>query len=83
MMTEKEFKETVYREFTSENVSRNKNIIKGTNAKIDGLKKVSVEGESLHDVKVVIEKDENDMIKEIKFYCSCGQTKSVVLDYSD
>jgi flagellar hook protein FlgE len=59
------------------------NIIKGSSAKIEGKVKVSIQHDELDDVKVILKKDENDNIKEIKFVCSCGQTKTVILDYDE
>ena len=34
-------------------------------------------------VRVLLKKDSNDSIKELKFVCSCGQTKTIILDYSE
>jgi len=59
------------------------NIIKSEDVEIIGATKITVEEESHEGVKIVLNKDENDNIKEIKFVCSCGETKSVILDYSD
>jgi 5-methylcytosine-specific restriction endonuclease McrBC regulatory subunit McrC len=79
----KEFKEQIFREFQfSEDNSENR-IIKSTRANVKGKTSVTVEEESEHGIKIVLKKDENDTIKEIKFVCSCGQTKSIILDYSE
>ncbi|MEE9430548.1 MAG: hypothetical protein V3V16_05875 [Melioribacteraceae bacterium] len=59
------------------------NIIKAEDVEIIGATKITVEEESHEGVKIILNKDENDNIKEIKFVCSCGETKSVILDYSD
>jgi hypothetical protein len=59
------------------------NVIKSDDVKIIGSTKITVEEESHEGVKIILNKDENDNIKEIKFVCSCGETKSVLLDYSD
>lgn len=76
-----EFQESLYKEI--EFVRKHKGVIKSSEAKITGKSKVSVEEESHNGVKIVVKKDENDSIKEIKFICSCGKTKSIILDYSE
>ncbi len=78
-----EFKEIPYDEITYREEGRVGNLIKAESSKITGKAKVTVQHDDLDDVKVIIKKDENDNIREIKFVCSCGQTKSVMLDYSD
>jgi hypothetical protein len=81
---ENEFNEVLYKELYSDDLNNvRKNIIKAADIEVSGFKKVTVDEELHSGVKILLEKDENDNIKEIKFYCSCGQTKSVVLDYSD
>lgn len=77
------FQEPVYRELNTKNLKKSGNVIKADDFKIQGYSKVSVEEESLGGVKFVLKKDENDVVKEIKFICSCGQSKSVLLDYSE
>ncbi|HEX2869579.1 MAG TPA: hypothetical protein VHO03_21220 [Ignavibacteriales bacterium] len=62
---------------------RSGNLIKGNEAKISGNIKVSVEEDSHDGVKIIVKKDRNENIKEIKFVCTCGQTKSILLDYSE
>ncbi|MBU1097673.1 MAG: hypothetical protein CVV23_15370 [Ignavibacteriae bacterium HGW-Ignavibacteriae-2] len=78
-----DFAEPVYRELDSKSSKKSGNVIKAEEFKIDGYAKVTVEEESLGGVKFVLKKDQNDVIKEIKFICSCGQSKSIVLDYSE
>ena len=78
---EEDFKELTYREigeFKGEG-----NIIKKNDAQISGKTKIIVEEESEEGVKVILKKDSNDSIQEIKFVCSCGQTKTIVLDYNE
>jgi hypothetical protein len=75
------FEESIYKEI--EFVRNRKGVIKGNKAKIIGKTKISIEEESRNGAKIVIKKDENDTIKEIKFICSCGKTKSIMLDYSE
>ncbi|PJA96766.1 MAG: hypothetical protein CO129_04830 [Ignavibacteriales bacterium CG_4_9_14_3_um_filter_34_10] len=82
-MTTENFEEPIYREINPESNKNSGNVIKQSEVEIVGKTKISVEEESLGGVKFVIKKDENDNIKEIKFICSCGQTKSLILDYSE
>lgn len=82
-MKEQEFKDHTYREISYRSEERKGSLIKSDNAKILGLAKISIEEDSLEGIKIVLKKDENENIKEIKFICSCGQTKSVILDYSE
>ncbi len=76
------FDEPLFREY-SLLPNQKGNFIKATKAELVGTTKVTIEEESHDGVKVILKKDANDSIKEIKFVCSCGQTKSIILDYSD
>ncbi|MBZ0182661.1 MAG: hypothetical protein K8F60_09400 [Melioribacteraceae bacterium] len=78
-----EFKDQVYKEISYRNVYGSGNIIKAKDAKIVGSAKIALEQESHDGVKIILKKDEDDNIKEIKFVCSCGETKSILLDYSE
>ncbi|MBL1212517.1 MAG: hypothetical protein HND52_04050 [Ignavibacteriae bacterium] len=79
-----EFNEALYKEiYVEDEFNKKKNILKPSEVEIIGHKKITVDEELHSGVKILLEKDENDNIKEIKFYCSCGNTKSVVLDYSE
>lgn len=77
------FVNNLFKEFTADEINSSSNIIKAKDLKMSGKKKVEVEHEEDSGVKIVFEKNEFDEIKEIKFYCSCGQTKSIILDYSE
>lgn len=77
------FKEPLFREFGLADEKNAKSFIKAGEASIVGKTRISIEEESHDGVKVILKKDANDTIKEIKFVCSCGQTKSIVLDYSE
>lgn len=77
------FNEEVFREITYQNTARNGNLISADEVKVIGTSKISVEEESHEGVRIVLNKDSNDNVKEIKFICSCGETKSVILDYSE
>lgn len=78
---EEEFKDLTYREIEAGQTSGN--IIKKEKAQITGITKISVEEESEEGVKIILKKDAHDNIQEIKFVCSCGQTKTIVLDYNE
>ena len=60
-----------------------KNIIKSQDVNILGKAVISIEEEGHEGVKIILKKDDKENIKEIKFVCSCGETKSVILDYSE
>ena len=75
------FEESLYKEI--EFVRNRKGIIKAEQTKVVGKSKISIDEESEHGTKIVVKRDGNDAIKEIKFICSCGKTKSIVLDYSE
>ena len=78
-----DFAETVYKEVKLDSEKSSGNRIKKENAIIVGKTKITVEEESHHGVKVILKKDADDAIIEIKFVCSCGQTKSILLNYSE
>lgn len=78
-----DFEEYVFRELSVPNSKNTGNLIKNSDAKITGNIKVSIEEDSQEGVKIILKKDVNDNIKEIKFVCSCGQTKSIILDYTE
>lgn len=77
------FEEPLFSEFDFAQNSFKGHLIKKSNAEFVGKTKVSVEEENHEGVKIILKKDANDSIKEIKFVCSCGQTKSIILDYSE
>ena len=78
------FKEYIFREFFPTGpYSRATNIVKANEARIEGNAQIVVEEDGQDGVKIVLKKDKYDNIKEIKFVCTCGQTKSIVLDYSE
>ena len=77
------FNEEIYREISFDDTSIQGNVITADNVEIIGTSKITIEEESHEGVRIVLNKDSNDNIKEIKFVCSCGETKSVLLDYND
>lgn len=78
-----DFAEPIFRELDSKVAKKSGNIIKKEDFKVSGFAKISIEEESMGGVKFILKKDHNDVIKEIKFICSCGQSKSILLDYSE
>lgn len=78
-----EFQDMMYKEISHREEDRSGNVIKSRCVTISGISKISIEEDSAEGVKIVLKKDQNDNIKEIKFICTCGETKSIVLDYSD
>ena len=78
-----EFKEPIFRELTKESSIQSGNVIKAGKVAVAGKTKITVEEESHEGVKFILKRDANDEIREIKFICSCGQTKSLILDYSE
>ncbi len=78
-----EFKEPIFRELDKVSSLKSGNIIKAEKVAISGKTKITVEEESHEGVKFILKRDANDEIKEIKFICSCGQTKSLILDYTE
>ncbi len=77
------FDDAIYKEISCNPASLSGNVIKAEELKVIGSTKISVEEEMHEGVKIILNKDENDNIKEIKFVCSCGETKSVILDYNE
>ncbi len=77
------FEDALFKDIFSKNKSHTGNLIKKEDLDIKGAAKISVEDDEVDGVRVILKKDANDSIKEIKFVCSCGQTKSIILDYSE
>jgi hypothetical protein len=80
---EQEFENYLFKEISYRDTDIDGNILRSNHVNIIGTTRIEVEEESLDGVKIVIKKDETENIKEIKFVCSCGQTKSVLIDYSE
>jgi hypothetical protein len=77
------FNEEIYREIAFNSLSLKGNLISSDDIEIIGTKKISVDEETHEGVRIVLNKDAEDNIKEIKFVCSCGETKTVLLDYNE
>jgi hypothetical protein len=78
-----QFNDSIYREISSEQSNSKSNVLKSGTAQLVGKTKISIDEENHEGVKIIIKKDANENVKEIKFVCSCGQTKSIILDYSE
>jgi len=78
-----EFQDDTFKEINYRSLSGDGNLIKAEDAKIIGVAKITMEQDAHNGVKIVLKKDSDDNIKEIKFICSCGETKSVLLDYNE
>ncbi len=77
------FNDMVYREILPNYEDSRSNVVKKGSSKLVGKTKISVDEESHEGVKIIVKKDGNENVREIKFVCSCGQTKSIILDYTE
>ncbi len=77
------FEEPVFNELSYDSINSSGNYIKKENVRVVGKTKIKIEEESHQGVKIILKKDEDESIKEIKFVCSCGQTKMILLNYSE
>lgn len=77
------FTENTYREVLTGNRKNPGNVIKKNKVSTVGETKIEFHEEADDSVKILLKKDENDQVQEIKFVCSCGETKSITLDYND
>ncbi|MBI5807959.1 MAG: hypothetical protein HZA74_06115 [Ignavibacteriales bacterium] len=77
-----QFEDALFKDIFTKNKTRTGNLIKAEDVEINGKAKISCE-DDLDGVRVLLKKDANDNLKEIKFVCSCGQSKSIILDYSE
>lgn len=77
------FEEALMKDIFTKNKAHTGNLIKASDVEIKGYTKITVEEDELEGVKIYLKKDAHDVVKEIKFVCSCGQTKSIILDYNE
>ena len=77
-----QFEDALFKDIFTKNKTRTGNLIKAEDVEINSKAKISCE-DDLDGVRVLLKKDANDNLKEIKFVCSCGQSKSIILDYSE
>jgi hypothetical protein len=82
-MTKDEFEDANLKDVFEKNKTNTGNLIKAADAEIRGTCKISCEDDDVDGIRILLKKDNNDAIKEIKFVCSCGQTKTIILDYSE
>lgn len=77
------FNENTYREVLNTNKTSSGNVIKKQCVNFIGKTKIEYFDDHEDSVKVLLKKDEHDQVREIKFVCSCGETKSITLDYNE
>lgn len=82
-MKDEEFQDQEFKEINHRILKNRGNLIKAKDAQIIGSAKISIEQDTHEGVKIILKKDAEDNIKEIKFICTCGETKSVMLDYTE
>jgi len=75
--------EAIFNSVTRKNGSSKSGLIKAEDVQISGSSKICFEEDHAEGTKIILTKDVDNNIKEIKFICSCGQTKSITLDYSE
>ncbi len=73
--------EMLFEVIKSNGLKNGRNVIKSEELQLEGKTKISFEEDDIDGIKIVLNKDENNNVREIKFICSCGQTKSIILDY--
>jgi hypothetical protein len=75
--------EAIFNSVTCKNGSRKSNLIKAEDVQVSGSSKICFEEDHAEGIKIILTIVDDNNIKEIKFICSCGQTKSISLDYSE
>jgi hypothetical protein len=77
------FEEVLMKDIFTKNSPVSGNLIKAKDIELKGYSKITLETDENEDVKIYLKKDADESVKEIKFVCSCGHTKSIILDYSE
>ncbi len=77
------FEDPLFKDLHSNNKASTGNLIKSEDVQLKGASKITFEEDEIDGIRIMLKKDANDNLKEIKFICSCGQTKSIILDYSE
>ena len=77
------FVENTYREVLNSNKCKSGNVIKKSSVDFIGNTKIEFHDDHDDSVRVLLKKDDNDQVQEIKFVCSCGETKTISLDYNE
>lgn len=75
--------EAMFNSILCKNKTRKSSLIRAEDVEISGSSKIVFEEDHAEGIKIILTKDSENNIKEIKFICSCGQTKSLTLDYSE
>lgn len=75
--------EAIFNSVVCKNRTKNSSLIRAEDVQIAGSSKIVFEEDHAEGIKIILTKDSENNIKEIKFICSCGQTKSLALDYSE
>jgi hypothetical protein len=75
--------EAIFNSVICKNGKRKSGLIKAEDVETIGASKIQFEEDHAEGIKIVLTKDSDNNVKEIKFICSCGQTKSIALDYSE
>ena len=78
-----EFEDALFKDVFSKNKATTGNLIKADAVEMKGLSKITFEDDEADGIRILLKKDAQDNLKEIKFVCSCGKTKSIILDYSE
>jgi len=78
-----QFEDALFKDIFTKNKTKTGNLFKASEIEVTGFSKISFEDDELEGVRVLLKKDVNDSIKELKFVFSCGQTKTIILDYSE
>ncbi len=77
------FENYTYNEISYRDTDIVGNIIRAEKVSLAGTALIEVEEEGVEGVRIILKKDQNSNVREIKFVCSCGQTKTIALDYAE
>ncbi len=81
-MSDKNFQQSNFQQIKFSN-NKKSNIIKSNQIEFLGSVKLDIDEDKNDGVKIILKRDSKDNIKEIRFVCSCGETKSIILDYPE
>jgi hypothetical protein len=77
------FQDSFFNIVASNSKTGKSNFIKSEDVLMQGVSQISFEEDTAEGIKIILHKDAEGNLKEIRFICSCGQTKSLVLDYTE
>jgi hypothetical protein len=77
------FETPVFRKAFINAKSSSGKVIKKTTSELRGTTRIVIEEDDTDMIKLMVIKDETESVKEIKFTCSCGCSKSILLDYTE